>query len=183
MIEEIQMVFPNLGETLLSYELRKAEKDFVSKTYILYDSFEDWEDEEDLSALDPAFLAMKDVIFYDGNSNVRDSDYYVDNDSVFYIGNSTTSDPLTANGYYYYLPDGAWGSNITTNTPDIPEDFHEALAYYVMKKAAVRAKDPNARIYHAEYKDFIKEGKIYSNDDGKRTGLMFEGSLGLRNNK
>ena len=38
------MDFPNLGETLISHELRKAEKDFVAKTYILSDTFADWDD-------------------------------------------------------------------------------------------------------------------------------------------
>lgn len=183
MIELIHEDFPGTGETLISHELRKAERDFVSKTYILHDTFEDWADEEDISALDPVFYAIKDIIFTDGDDNVRDSNYGVDNDLVFYIGNSSTSDPLTASGSYYHYPDGAWGSDITTNTPDIPAQFHEALVYHVLKRLAVRAKDNTARIYFSEYKDAVKEGKKYANEEGKRTGLMFEMSMGMRMNK
>lgn len=183
LIELVQMDFPDLGETLIAHELRKAERDFVAKTYILHETFTDWADLEDLSTLSKKYYAMKDIIFYDGNGNVRDSDYSVDSDSIFHIGNSTDSDPLTASGAYYCYPDGDWGGNIPSNSPAIPEEFQEALAYYVLKKAAVRAKDDRARIYFSEYKSAIKEAKQYSNEEGKRTGLVFEKSLGLRNNK
>lgn len=183
LVEIVQMDFPDLGETLIAHELRKAERDFVSKTYILSETFTDWGDLEDLSDLDKEYYAMKDIIFYDSNGNVRGSDYSVDANKVFHIGNSTSDNPLTASGSYYYLPDGDWGGNIPSNCPSIPEQFQEALAYYVLKKAAVRAKDDRARIYFSEYNSAIKEAKQYSNEEGKRTGLMFEMSMGLRNNK
>lgn len=183
LIEIVQMDFPDLGETLISHELRKAERDFVSKTYILSETFEDWGDAKSLANLEKEYYAMKDIIFYDANNTVRDSDYNVDSNHIFWIGNSKPSNPLTASGSYYYLPDGDWGGEIGSNTPSIPSQFHEALAYYVLKKAAVRAKDDRARIYFSEYNSAVKEGKQYSNEDGKRTGLKFEMSIGLRNNK
>ena len=183
LIELVQMDFPELGETLIAHELRKAEKDFVSKTYILHKPFTDWADLKDLSTLSEEYYGMRDIVFYDQSDKLRDSDYSVDGDNIFHIGNSTTNNPLTASGSYYYLPDEDWGGNIPSNSPDIPAQFHEALAYYVLKKAAVRARDDRASIYFSEYKSAILDGKRYSNEEGKRTGLVFEKSIGLRNNK
>lgn len=183
LIEIVQMDFPDLGETLISHELRKAERDFVSKTYILSETFEDWGDAKSLANLEKEFYAMKDIIFYDAKKNVRDSDYEIDSDLIFHIGNSSSTNPLTASGSYYYLPNGDWGGHIPTNRPAIPEQFHEALTYNVLKRAAVRARDDRARIYFSEYTSAIKEGKQYSNEESKRTGLKFEMSMGLRSNK
>lgn len=177
------MDFPDLGETLIGHELRKAERDFVSKTYILSETFTGWQNLKDLSTLTKEFYAMKDIVFTDQNGNTRDSDYSVDGNKIFYIGNNDDSNTLTASGSYYYLPNGDWGGNTPSNSPAIPEQFQEALAYYVLKKAAVRAKDDRARIYFSEYNAAIKEAKQYSNEENKRTGLMFEMSMGMRNNK
>lgn len=183
LIEIVQMDFPDLGHTLIAHELRKAEKDFVSKTYILHTPFSNWADGEDLSKLSKEFYAVKEIVFYDKNERQRDSAYTIDGDFKFNIINSTDSDTLTASGTYYYMPSGDWGGNLPSNAPAIPAQFHEALTYYVLKKAAVRAKDDRARIYFSEYNTAVKEGKQYANEENKRTGLKFEMSLGLRNYK
>ena len=183
LIEIVQMDFPDLGETLIAHELRKAERDFASKTYILSDTFADWLDGKDLNTLDKEYYGMRDIAFYDIDGNRRSSDYSVDSNNIFHIGNNDDSNILSAAGHYYYLPSGDWGGNISYNQPSIPEQFREALAYYVLKKAAVRSKDDRARIYFSEYNAAVKDAKQYVNEEGKRTGLMFEMSMGMRNNK
>lgn len=155
MVEILQKDFPDYGETLLVLELKKGERDFVSKTLILDKAFTTWTSATDLLAITPAFHSIKKIAFVDANDNVLGVDYAVEDGYLVYDDDRVDH----AEGMYYYYPPSTWTSDI----PTIPEQFHEALTYYVLKKIAVSKGLPQASIYNAEYEKALKEGKKYRN--------------------
>ena len=161
MIEEVRMVFPSAGDTLVTSDIYQGQRDMASKALLHSVAFEDWTTATDLSGLANEFYQIKTIVFYDSADNVRYTQYKIQDDLIV-VGND---DVTTFSGEYYYLP-----TNIAIS---IAEEFHEGLVQYALAKTALRAGDQRYQAFLNNYKEAVRDAKKKSNSEDMGAGLHF----------
>lgn len=188
MVETVQQIFPNIGETQVVHEIDKAQKDFCRRTGILrklfkltdIDTKSSWELPEKVVEIDevlpfndegqPCYFSMYNISWLVEDGMLR-----------FYSYDGTTLENLSDFGNVYVravvIPDTI---STVSDTLEIDEDFHEYLLNYVFERfyssfpvevltqsGVVKTRDWQAVKYHAaKYLEGIKEGKRRKNSEG-----------------
>ena len=169
LIELIQTSAPELGETLCKIELNKALLEYNNATGIVagkdtfaYSDFSDgsitltaspteitsFELLSETRSLKPAFTRSGSTITFDTD--------------LLDLGTFTSL-------VVEYKKDPAALSALT-DVPAIPAQFQEALAWRVLWKAGLRAGKERIVFFKSEWKEAVREGKIYANvQSGSRT--------------
>jgi len=173
LIELIQSSAPELGETLCLIEINKAQKEFVNATGILRDEetfdFDAFSDGSITLTGTPTEILKVELVSLTRSFKVpfeRDGQTITFDTALLNLGT------FTALNIAYRKDAGT--IDALTDELEIPEQFQEAIAWRVLWKAGLRGSKERIIFYKSEWKEAVRDAKIYANvQSGSRT-INFE---------
>lgn len=170
--ENIAMDFPNYLETTIAIDVGNIYRDFCFKTGLPRKKYNLALTTASYYTLAAGVNRVYDVAVLNSNSElIDDISYTIDNGIIYFYdtyGGKLTSMPSTVSTvsiYYHGAP--STSSDLSSASPDLPVQFHNALIEGVEAKYYRRAKDfQNAVFAKQAYAEYIADGKKYCNING-----------------
>lgn len=170
--ENIKMDFPNYAISIITIDVGNIYRDFCYKTGLPRKKYNIALTSASYYTLAAGVNRVYDVeVLNSSGQLIDDISYTIDNGIIYFYDtyggklNSMPSTVSTISVYYHGAP--ATSTDLSTASPDLPVQFHNALIEGVEAKYYRREKDfQNAAFAKQAYAEYVADGKRHCNING-----------------